>query len=326
MTVTEVNTPTFSIEVRILPNDKGTPNGKLADAEIEFKTGVFAGLRLVGFAVERRNGPGRNVTFPARTYSVNGERRSFALLRPGYASTDAHVQDGVRDMILEAYKDFEHAAAEVETITAAQAALRSPRPSRPSSQHRAGLDSARPVCIPTSNRRSTATVGCIPQPSQGESMRQRDREFVVVDEQGDEHELPTRFEVCGRCDGKGTHVNPSVDEHGISPEEFRDDPDFEEAYFGGVYDVTCYDCRGERVGAWWTRADARRNFSSSGTTGWTTRPSAAPKRRGNAGWGGEMKITFDIATDNEAFANGNKAAEVARIVREAAKKSARVSP
>jgi hypothetical protein len=30
---------------------------------------------------ERRTG-GRNVTFPARQYSVNGERRSFVLLRP----------------------------------------------------------------------------------------------------------------------------------------------------------------------------------------------------------------------------------------------------
>jgi hypothetical protein len=30
----------------------------------------------------RGGGAGRNVTFPARQYSVNGERRSFALLRP----------------------------------------------------------------------------------------------------------------------------------------------------------------------------------------------------------------------------------------------------
>jgi hypothetical protein len=38
---------------------------------------------LIGFAAwERRGGSGRNITFPARQYSVNGERRSFALLRP----------------------------------------------------------------------------------------------------------------------------------------------------------------------------------------------------------------------------------------------------
>ena len=69
--------------VKIMPNDKGAPSGKLADAEVHFTDGEMEGLRLLGFAVwERRNGPGRNVTFPARTYSVNGERRSFALLRP----------------------------------------------------------------------------------------------------------------------------------------------------------------------------------------------------------------------------------------------------
>ena len=69
--------------IKILPNDKGAPNGKLADAEVHFTEGALDGLRLLGFAVwERRSGVGRNVTFPARTYSVNGERRSFALLRP----------------------------------------------------------------------------------------------------------------------------------------------------------------------------------------------------------------------------------------------------
>ena len=68
--------------VKIIPNDKGNPPGKLADAEIHFVDGVFAGLKLIGFAIwERRNGAGRNVTFPARR-SLNGERRSFALLRP----------------------------------------------------------------------------------------------------------------------------------------------------------------------------------------------------------------------------------------------------
>jgi len=57
---------------------------------------------------ERRTGGGRNVTFPARTYSVNGERRSFALLRP---TGDATAQDRVRELILEAYAEFEEKAA-----------------------------------------------------------------------------------------------------------------------------------------------------------------------------------------------------------------------
>ena len=70
--------------VKIAPNDKGNPPGKLADAELHFSDGPLEGLKLIGFAIwERRGGiGGRNVTFPARQYSVNGERRSFALLRP----------------------------------------------------------------------------------------------------------------------------------------------------------------------------------------------------------------------------------------------------
>ena len=95
--------------VRISPNDKGNPPGKLADAELHFPDGPLAGLRLVGFAVwERRGGGGRNVTFPARNYSVNGERRSYALLRP---IVDTTAQNGVRDLILEAFQEYEERAA-----------------------------------------------------------------------------------------------------------------------------------------------------------------------------------------------------------------------
>lgn len=91
--------------VRIQPNEKGSPVGKLADAELHFDHGPLAGCKLIGFAIwERRNGSGRNVTFPARQYSVNGERRSFALLRP---TADVKAQDQVRDAVLAAYADFE---------------------------------------------------------------------------------------------------------------------------------------------------------------------------------------------------------------------------
>jgi hypothetical protein len=97
--------------VKFQPNDKGTPAGKLADAELHFSGGPLDGLKLVGFAVwERRGGGGgRNVTFPARQYSVNGERRSYALLRP---IGDAAGQDRLRDIILEAFKEHEAALAE----------------------------------------------------------------------------------------------------------------------------------------------------------------------------------------------------------------------
>lgn len=96
--------------VKILPNDKGSPNGKLADAEVHFTDGAMEGLKLIGFAVwDRRQGPGRNVTFPARTYSVNGERRSFALLRN--AGDNNTPQNRIRDLVLQAYAEFESQAA-----------------------------------------------------------------------------------------------------------------------------------------------------------------------------------------------------------------------
>src|SRR6266487_152579 len=103
----QVDQETF-MTIKITPNDKGNPPGKLADAELHFTEGPLDGLKLIGFSIweqRRGGGGGRNVTFPARQYSVNGERRSFALLRP---IVDATAQDGIREAVLDAY-----AAAEV---------------------------------------------------------------------------------------------------------------------------------------------------------------------------------------------------------------------
>src|SRR5258706_1611866 len=101
-------TTTGTMTVKITMNDRGNPPGKLADAELHFGDGPLAGLKLIGFSVwERRSGAGRNVTFPARQYAVNGERRSFALLRP---IVDTSAQEGVRDAILAAYAEAEAAA------------------------------------------------------------------------------------------------------------------------------------------------------------------------------------------------------------------------
>ena len=67
-----------AVTVKIVPNDKGNPPGKLADAELHFISGPLEGLKLIGFAVwERKTGNGRNVTFPARAYS--GQRRATQL-------------------------------------------------------------------------------------------------------------------------------------------------------------------------------------------------------------------------------------------------------
>ena len=109
---TNHNSNTFT--VKITPNDRGNPAGKLADAELHFGgESPLAGLKLIGFSIwERRGGSGRNVTFPARQYSINGERRSFALLRP---VVDTTAKNAVRDRILKVYAEYEEAA---ETSTA----------------------------------------------------------------------------------------------------------------------------------------------------------------------------------------------------------------
>ena len=91
--------------IKITPNDNGNPPGKLADAELQFEEGPLEGLKLVGFSVwERRSGGGRSVTFPARQYSVNGERRNFALLR---SIADSTAQDRLRERILSAFQEHE---------------------------------------------------------------------------------------------------------------------------------------------------------------------------------------------------------------------------
>lgn len=57
----------------------------------------------------------------------------------------------------------------------------------------------------------------------------------------DSVEFPAVWVICSRCDGEGKHVNPAVDGHGITSEEWeRDwDEDSREGYFSGRYDVRC---------------------------------------------------------------------------------------
>ena len=96
-----------TMTVTITPNDKANPAGKLRRRAAFHRRPAIA-LKLIGFAIwERRGGTGRNVTFPARQYSVNGERRSFALLRP---FSDTAAQDRIRDLVLEAYAEYERGA------------------------------------------------------------------------------------------------------------------------------------------------------------------------------------------------------------------------
>ena len=100
------------MDITIVPNENtNAPAGKLADAELHFTDGALEGMKLIGFAVweSRNGGSGRlNVTFPSRQYSVNGERRNFALLR---AVTDGAAQERLRQLILQAYSDHQQRMA-----------------------------------------------------------------------------------------------------------------------------------------------------------------------------------------------------------------------
>ena len=95
--------------VKIVPSTAGAPAGKLADAELHFSEGILAGLKLVGFTVwDGRDDRGRGVTFPARQYTVNGERRHYVLLR---AAGDAGGTDPLRELILREYAAYEQSFA-----------------------------------------------------------------------------------------------------------------------------------------------------------------------------------------------------------------------
>lgn len=77
------------------------------------------------------------------------------------------------------------------------------------------------------------------------------RETVFIGNDQIEANFPAVFKVCPRCEGTGTHTNPNIDGNGITQSELseilHDDPDFLDDYVGGVYDITCQECKGKRV-------------------------------------------------------------------------------
>src|SRR5262245_39822989 len=101
----------MTITINIVRNDdKNKPHDKLADAELQFVGGELDGLRLLGFGIwQQRNGSGQNVTFPARHFTVNGERRNFTLLR---AVDDRSAEDRLRQLVLQAFAEHEAAPSE----------------------------------------------------------------------------------------------------------------------------------------------------------------------------------------------------------------------
>lgn len=61
--------------------------------------------------------------------------------------------------------------------------------------------------------------------------------------------LPAKYEVCGRCAGRGVHDHPAFS-NGITSDEWHSpdwDDESRESYMRGDYDVPCSVCRGQRV-------------------------------------------------------------------------------
>ena len=50
--------------------------------------------------------------------------------------------------------------------------------------------------------------------------------------------------ICDLCLGQGSYVNPSIDGCGLTPNDFEEDLEFEQAYFNGIYDIPCHQCGG----------------------------------------------------------------------------------
>jgi hypothetical protein len=65
----------------------------------------------------------------------------------------------------------------------------------------------------------------------------------LVESFQEEHDvkLATHWEVCGGCNGRGTET---LRDFAFTGDDFAEDPDFADAYFGGVYDEPCRDCKG----------------------------------------------------------------------------------
>jgi len=78
-------------------------------------------------------------------------------------------------------------------------------------------------------------------------VNEKNGKIILIDDDEGEVELTLEWAVCETCGGNGTHVNPSIDSHGLSDEDFVEDPDFAESYFSGSYNIPCNECGGRRV-------------------------------------------------------------------------------
>jgi len=118
---------------------------------------------------------------------------------------------------------------------------------------------------------------------------ERQMVLVVTDDEGEELELPARYDVCDTCHGTGSHVNPSIDSHGLSRDDFDEDPDFAEDYFRGVYDVSCHECHGRRVVPVVDEYRATEAELALVESGSPSSRSTTPRSTRNGGWAHEPR-------------------------------------
>jgi len=90
--------------VNVIRARPGSPDAKLGDVEVtitEENAHLFIGSKIVGFTLWDNEVEGIGVQLPNRPFKVNGQRRSFSLLRS--ASGDPAVLDPLKQYIVEAY-------------------------------------------------------------------------------------------------------------------------------------------------------------------------------------------------------------------------------
>jgi hypothetical protein len=90
--------------VNLMAPRPGSPQAKLRDVEVtitEENAHLFIGKKIVGFTLWDNGPEGIGVQLPNRPFKVNGERRSFSLLRS--ASGDPTDLDPLKQYLVDAY-------------------------------------------------------------------------------------------------------------------------------------------------------------------------------------------------------------------------------
>src|SRR5262245_5371953 len=93
--------------IKITPNDKGNPPGKLADAELHFTEGPLEGLKLIGFSTwERAGGEGEEgtSTFPGVQSGSKGNRGGLGCRRRFLEKTE---RNRFGERLLEGFRNKE---------------------------------------------------------------------------------------------------------------------------------------------------------------------------------------------------------------------------